>query len=260
MVNKMKRSGVIAILRRRQYVIAGAFVMIAVTAATMIYSSGREQTRSEAEKELAENIAAAEEENDSAEAVSSIIPPKESDGTDSKESENDAEISEADATETINISAENDEEIVVTTAAATDELSFSPEDGMLWPLEGNVILNYSMDGTVYFATLDQYKYNPAVIIAGEVNDKVYSVAKGKVESIVNSEETGCTVTVDLGDGYKAVYGQLKELNFAEGDYVESGHVLGYISEPTKYYATEGSSLYFRLQKDGEPVDPVAYFE
>lgn len=42
-----------------------------------------------------------------------------------------------------------------------------------------MILNYSMDSTVYFATLDQYKYNPAVIIAGEVNNKVYSVAKGK---------------------------------------------------------------------------------
>lgn len=53
---------------------------------------------------------------------------------------------------------------------------------MLWPMEGNVILNYSMDSTIYFATLDQYKYNPAVIIAGEVNNKVYSVAKGEKSS------------------------------------------------------------------------------
>lgn len=50
-------------------------------------------------------------------------------------------------------------------------------------MEGNVIINYSMDSTVYFPTLDQYKYNPAVIIAGEVNDKVYAVAKGQIKSI-----------------------------------------------------------------------------
>ena len=72
--------------------------------------------------------------------------------------------------------------------------------------------------------------------------------------------TGCTVTVDLGDGYEAVYGQLKELNFAKGDYVEAGHVLGYVGEPTKYFTVEGSNLYFELDKDGTPVDPVAYFE
>lgn len=131
---------------------------------------------------------------------------------------------------------------------------------MLWPMEGDVILNYSMDSTVYFATLDQYKYNPAVMIAGEVNNKVYSVAKGQVTDISNNEVTGCTMTVDLGDGYQAIYGQLKEPNFAVGDYVESGHVLGYVAEPTKYFSVEGSNLYFALQKDGQPVDPVEYFQ
>ena len=146
------------------------------------------------------------------------------------------------------------------TGAGANVLHFDPEDGMLWPMEGNVILNYSMDSTVYFATLDQYKYNPAVIIAGEVNNKVYSVAKGKVIGLSNNEETGCTMTVDLGDGYRAIYGQLKETNFAVGDYVESGHVLGYVAEPTKYYSVEGSNLYFALQKDGQPVDPVAFFQ
>ena len=145
------------------------------------------------------------------------------------------------------------------TGAEANALHFDPEDGMLWPMEGNVILNYSMDSTIYFATLDQYKYNPAVIIAGEVNNKVYSVAKGKVIGLSNNEETGCTMTVDLGDGYRAIYGQLKEPNFAVGDYVESGHVLGYVAEPTKYYSVEGSNLYFALQKDGQPVDPCLLY-
>lgn len=117
-----------------------------------------------------------------------------------------------------------------------------------------------MDSTVYFATLDQYKYNPAVIIQGAINDKVYSVAKGKVTSIENDEVTGCTMTVDLGDGYTAIYGQLKEANFVVGDYVEAGHVLGYVAEPTKYFSVEGSNLYFAMEKDGSPIDPMEFLE
>lgn len=68
------------------------------------------------------------------------------------------------------------------------------------------------------------------------------------------------MTMDLGDGYTATYGQLKELNFKEGDYVEEGQVVGYVSEPTKYFAVEGSNLYFEIDKDGVPQDPVTMFQ
>jgi murein DD-endopeptidase MepM/ murein hydrolase activator NlpD len=141
-----------------------------------------------------------------------------------------------------------------------DTLHFASEETLVWPLEGNVLLDYSMDATIYFPTLDQYRYNPAVIIAGDVNSKVYLIAKGIISDISTNEVTGCTVTENLGDGYEAVYGQLKELNFAVGDEVEAGQVIGYVSEPTKYYSVEGSNLYFELLKDGEPVNPLEYFD
>ena len=65
---------------------------------------------------------------------------------------------------------------------------------------------------------------------------------------------------DLGDGYQAVYGQLKDLNFEEGATVEAGQIIGYIGEPTKYYSVEGSNLYFAMEKDGEPINPMEYFQ
>ena len=40
--------------------------------------------------------------------------------------------------------------------------------------------------------------------------------------------------------------------------VESGQVIGYVNEPTKYYSTEGSNVYFRLEKDGNAVNPKEY--
>lgn len=136
-----------------------------------------------------------------------------------------------------------------------ETLHFSPENGLVWPIEGNVLLDYSMDQTIFFPTLQQYQYNPAMVLSGKVNDKVYFVAKGKILDIKTNEVTGCTVTQDLGDGYTAVYGQLKELNFEIGDMVESGQVVGYVSEPTKYFSVEGSNVYFQLLKDGKPIDP-----
>ena len=43
-------------------------------------------------------------------------------------------------------------------------------------------------------------------------------------------QTGNTVTMDLGNGYEAVYGQLKEVPVQEGNYVEQGELVGYLSE------------------------------
>lgn len=139
-----------------------------------------------------------------------------------------------------------------------ETLHFQPENGLLWPVEGEILLNYSMDSTIYFTTLEQFRCNPALVISSAVNDKVYSVAKGKIIEIYDSEETGCTVKQDLGDGYVATYGQLKELNFDVGDTLEGGQVVGYVSEPTKYYSLEGTNVYFSLQKDGTPIDPTEY--
>lgn len=131
---------------------------------------------------------------------------------------------------------------------------------LTWPVAGTVLMDYSMDSTVYFATLDQYKYNPALIIGSEVGNQVVASAKGIVDSIQVNEETGTTLTLNLGNSYELVYGQLKEVAVSEGDVVETGTLLGYVSEPTKYYCEEGSNLYFEMRKDGEPVDPFLYLE
>ncbi|MCD8346948.1 MAG: M23 family metallopeptidase [Lachnospiraceae bacterium] len=139
-------------------------------------------------------------------------------------------------------------------------VSFSDEQSLLWPSAGTIAIDYSMDKSVYFATLNQYKYNPALVISSETGNQVLASAKGIVESITIDEETGTTLVLNIGNGYKLTYGQLMEPAVSEGDVVEAGDLLAYISEPTKYYSTEGSNLYFAMTKDGEPVDPVLYLE
>lgn len=137
-------------------------------------------------------------------------------------------------------------------------LQFSDSDSLSWPVGGSIVLDYSMDATTYFPTLDQYKYNPAVLLQAEIGEKVCAAASGIVESIVESDETGMTVTMNIGNGYQLVYGQLQGIDYSTGSYIEKGAVVGTVATPTKYYSVEGSNLYFKMLKDTVPVNPVDY--
>ena len=166
------------------------------------------------------------------------------------------------ATENNAIKEEPDVQIEDTnsTSGTAAQLSYSEATEMLWPVDGNVIMNYSMDQTVYFATLDQYMYNPAMIIAGDAGSQVVASARGIVKSIEEKVDTGLTMTLDIGCGYELVYGQLKDLQFQEGSLVEAGEMIGYVQQPSRYYTVEGCNLYFQVLKDGVAVDPLDYLE
>lgn len=135
------------------------------------------------------------------------------------------------------------------------ELHFSKEEGLTRPVNGEILLPYSMDAGIYFATLAQYKYNPAVVYSAQTGTLVAACAQARVADIYDDAKLGCVVVLDLGDGYQAVYGQMDNLKVAAGDYVEAGEILGEVGNPTKYYIVEGSNLYFGLTRDGEAVNP-----
>ena len=139
-------------------------------------------------------------------------------------------------------------------------LDFADTDKLSWPVSGNIVLGYSMDTTTYFPTLDQYKVNPANVIQSEVSTPVSAPADARVVSVGTNEEIGNYVDLDLGNGYTAVCGQLKEIPVVENEYVRQGDLLGYVAEPTKYYAVEGTNVFFEFLKDGVPVDALDFLE
>ena len=151
-----------------------------------------------------------------------------------------------------NETAKRDEDAMNTVPA----LDFSDSDTLVWPIVGNVLVNYSMDKTVFFATLQQYKYNPAIIIAATQGEGITAAADGQVTTIYEDPEIGTAVIMNLGDGYELTYGQLTDLTVAEGDVVTTGEIIGKVAEPTKYYSVEGCNVYFKLTKDGQPVNPL----
>ena len=138
-------------------------------------------------------------------------------------------------------------------------LHFAESDGLQQPVQSDILMHYSMDQSTYFATLDQYKYNPATIFSAEEGTAVTACAQGKVTSVFENEEIGKAVTLDLGDGYEATYGQLTEITVKENSYVNPGETIGSVAAPTKYYSAEGSNVYFALTHNGEPVNGEALF-
>ena len=140
--------------------------------------------------------------------------------------------------------------------SAEDRLHFDQETGLLWPVEGDILIEYSADKVVFFPTLSQFKTNPALIIGSKVGEDVKASAAGIVKRIEKNDETGTTVTMAIGDDFKVVYGQLKDVTVSKGDEVSEGQVIGKIAKPTKYYSVEGANLYYQVMQKGETINPL----
>lgn len=145
-------------------------------------------------------------------------------------------------------------------AASALVLNFAQTQSMMWPVEGNVLLDYSMDSTIYFPTLEQYKCNSGIVIQGEVSQPVAAPANARVLETGVNEEIGNYLILDLGDEYSLICGQLKEVSSVTGEYLEKGQIMGYVAEPTKYYTVEGPNVFMELRKGEQAMDPLDYLE
>lgn len=168
--------------------------------------------------------------------------------TQNTENEGQKEINEA--------SAQNAEKSASVSTTTWKALEFTEESGLVWPTVGEILINYSMDRTVYFPTLAQYKYNPAIVIAAAEGKTIVAAADAQIVEILTDSEIGNAVRMDLGNGYELIYGQLADVQVSKGAYVSAGDVIGTVGAPTKYYSVEGSNLYVKLSKDGVPINPL----
>ena len=254
---------------QKQIILASCLMLILVTCLTGLYIA-RKTEQQNMEAELAKNnekISKDVEEAEPLQSVDSVILPEVKEDVVEEEKpqiqpkeevtqNNDMDVAQEPQEEDSKATPVGGSAVTVTKEAVKPALQFAGE--LQWPIEGNVLMNYSMDQSIYFATLDQYKYNPAMIISAKAGDAVAAAATGDITEIREDAQTGQTVIMDIGDGYTLTYGQLQDLNFKEGAHLEAGDVIGTVAEPTKYYSLEGTNLFFELQKDGKPVDPTEY--
>ena len=177
--------------------------------------------------------------------------------TETSESAETVKMTETSETPTVSDAsgAAEDREAISTTVQPL--LDFNEEDSLVWPIVGNILIDYSMDKTIYFETLQQYKYNPGIVIAATEGEIITAAANGRVTSVAYDPQLGNMIVMDLGNQYELTYGQLDNITVSEGSYVSTGDIIGSVAHPTKYYSAEGANIYFKLTKDGEPVNPMS---
>lgn len=156
------------------------------------------------------------------------------------------------------IQNDTNEEVDKAGAQNVVDTNFGISSKLIWPVEGNVIIGFDMNNTVYFSTLDLYKCSDAVYIQSDVGTPVYAGHACQVEEIGYDTEIGNNVTVEMGGGYVVTYGQLRDVQIEKGATLEEGELIGYVASPTKYFSVEGAHLYIKMTKDGVAVDPLDY--
>lgn len=245
--------------------VLSCLIVITAVAAVMVYGNNRKSTNEkpvadlnqteawtseETLHEAAADTEAKEEPSSEYEVGEEILAEGE---TDSLQQESEEVASEENQTEDAVGEADSNNVTAV-------NLTFAEGSTMQWPIQGNVLMDFSMDHTVYFATLDQYKVNPAVLLQGEPGTPVLAPANAQVASIGEDEEIGTYMILELGNGFQAKLGNLTDIAVTEGQYVEQGTALANLSEPTKYYTVEGPNLYFEVTSGETPVDPFLYLQ
>lgn len=138
------------------------------------------------------------------------------------------------------------------------KLEFGEDSTLLWPVEGNVLLEYNMDNTVYFPTLNEYRTNDALIIQSTQYAPVVASAKGVITEIDSEDKTGVFVKMAIGNNYEIKYSQVINPVVEVGDVVEAGETIACVNEPTRFFSKEGYNLNMSMKKDGKSVDPMNY--
>jgi len=134
---------------------------------------------------------------------------------------------------------------------------FSGSDDMIWPVNGEIVMDFSMDRLIHDVTLNQFRTNDKVSIAATIGTQVRAAADGIVRSITTDRRLGNTVVVEHGNGWFTTYSQLQDhILVEEGDVVVEGQVIGGVGEPSIFYTLLGSHLSFRVMRDDTPVNPM----
>lgn len=162
-------------------------------------------------------------------------------------------------TEETDVAATSEEQQIPVTAEA-GALNFNSDKTITWPVNGEVILPYSMETTVYFKTLDQYQCNPGMLIAAGNGTTVKNAFLGQVTKVTSDNLYGNMVTMYIGNDYSIVYGQLDTIYVKEGDFVKAGESIGTIGNPTRSFAEEGSHLFFQMLEGENTIDPLLFIE
>ena len=134
-----------------------------------------------------------------------------------------------------------------------------PRTMYYFPVEGEVIKNYSMDALVYSETMKDYRVHSGIDIASTVGEEVVAFTDGVVSAVSDDYFNGMTVVITHEQGVVSYYMNL-DSTLAEGievgTEVLAGQPVGYVGTTARAEALEPSHLHFELRVNGSHIDPL----
>ena len=155
---------------------------------------------------------------------------------------------------------ENNENVVNNNEIKDSDVSSSDtNNNFIKPVEGEEVLQYSMESLTYSNTLGEWITHRGIDIKADKTTVVKASKDGKVKSIKEDPRYGLSITIEHSGGFETVYSSLLSSEFVkEGDEVSQGQSIGTVGNSAVFETLEGSHLHFEILKDGEYVNPDIY--
>lgn len=138
--------------------------------------------------------------------------------------------------------------------------SFNQEEGIEWPLEGNILMKFSDEAPVYYETVGSFMVNDGLVIAAHMGDEVKCGCDGVVTNIYKDDMYGNMIDISIGDDYTLTYGQLENVKVNIGDDVKESDVIANVAAPSSFFAKEGENVFVRIRDRDGYIDPLFFLK
>lgn len=149
---------------------------------------------------------------------------------------------------------------VAATPSATVQPTPTPKSAptsLTWPVQGEVLTNYSVETLAYDVTMADWRTHAGVDIAAAAGTEVRAPASGVVVEVTEDVMLGTTVVIDHGGDLTTTCANLASVPTVEvGDEVTVGDIIGSVGNTAIAESALASHLHFSVEREGQSVDPI----
>ncbi len=131
----------------------------------------------------------------------------------------------------------------------------------IFPVEGDIIMEHSVDMPVYWETLNQYMTHSGIDITSPAGTAVKACADGTVTRIEEDAGMGVTIEINHGNNLISRYCNLSQEGLIElGEIVAQGTVIGQIGQTSMFEFKSADHLHFEFLNGDIPANPLDYLK
>ncbi|MEE9569890.1 MAG: peptidoglycan DD-metalloendopeptidase family protein, partial [Candidatus Binatia bacterium] len=143
---------------------------------------------------------------------------------------------------------------IVKPAKAYPRKGFASVKGRLhYPVRGKVVGGF---GRASHPEFPAEVYRKGINIEAPLGEEIRAVETGRVIFADRFSGYGQMIIIDHGERYYTVYAHLYDILKRAGESVRRGEAIALVGDSG---SLRGSRLYFEIRKDGQPLNPLAWF-